>query len=124
MIFSPESEISIEKSYQSRKYNEKEENKSIVRRDKLSSGIRWCVILLEGEGTVEKIAVDKSKTGTIIPDAESLGLSLSLRSGRYDICFIRNEFRYGGYLLRCGKAEAYARVFFRKDGDETVRVRC
>lgn len=126
LVFSPQSELFSEECYISRKYNEKEKSLAIVRRDEIQDGIgiRWCVIFPYGEGAVKQIPVDKSKSGMTVPETDGLGLELDIKSGRYDVCFIRNEFRNGGYLLRAGKAEAYARVFFRKEDCDVVRVRC
>ena len=124
MIFKAGTELSISEFPFSRKYNEMETGEVLAFTRKFTSPrTDLLVIFPHGKGSASFFQPEKSLTGTVIPEENAAGVHISVNGREIDICFIRQEFRTGGYLIKAGEAEAYARVFFKEHGKETVRVR-
>lgn len=119
IFFLDEGETIMERYPLSKHYNEMENGDLLIRKIHTDgNAIILAVILLE-EGNVEKLPVQKALTGLFLKDKDASGIRIETVKDVYDIAIIHTEHPEGGFLLRCGNAEAYARVFVSKNGGNT-----
>ena len=76
------------------------------------------VIALRNEAyRVDRIPVVKILSSSSMDEEKSCGLSLECGDRRYTLSFIAKEVPTGGFLVRCGECDCYARVFIQKEGE-------
>ena len=88
---------------------------------------RRCLITLIAIGdegfSVNPCPILKTLTGMMIPERIAQGLVIQDGSDSYSVAIVTNEYPAGGFLLSAGNAEAYGRVFIRKNDEDTVVLR-
>lgn len=88
---------------------------------------RRCIVTViaigEGSFSIRRAPVIKPQTGTAVPDDISAALVIEDGKDSYSVGIVTNEYPAGGFLLRAGNAEAYGRVFVKKNGERTAVVR-
>ena len=87
------------------------------------SRLAVTVIALENVTQIEEIDVIKPLSSSIVDKESSCGLLLSDGKDTYTFAFTTDEKPQGGFLLQCGDAECYARVFIKKNNEETVAIK-
>ena len=79
------------------------------------------VIALRNESYhVERIPVTKSLSEHEMDSATSFGLALESPTHSYTVAYVAQEEPEFGFLVKCGDAEAFARVFVQEDGGEVT----
>lgn len=115
----------ISGSIMSRRYNELLRAPMLTMRGRCSG--RRCFITVIGIGekdfSIAFSPVIRMLTGTAIP--ESIARAITIKDGddSYSIGIVAEECHRGGFLLKAGEAEAYGRVFIRKNGEKTKVLR-
>ena len=107
----------------SKHYNEMESSPLIIRKSNVENRRLLVTIIALGdeEFSYERIPVIKVLSGTSLPEEISFGVSLKGKDNEYIAALISDEYPSGGFLLGCGKAEAYGRIFVMKN-DEPAKV--
>ena len=87
------------------------------------SHLAVTVIALERGTDIKETDVMKPLSSSVIDKDSSCGLMLSDGKDTYTFAFTTDEKPQGGFLLQCGDAECYARVFIKKNNEETVAIK-
>lgn len=125
IIMDPKVKPSLSKYAYSRRYNEKDESSLLTLSDGLIRSTCFVtVISLDSKPvTVHYLDTIKLLSGTVVPDANASSLRIQCGSDSFDILNINNEYPSGGFLLKCGEIETYARVAVKKNDQKTVIVK-
>ena len=110
----------------SRRYNERSESCMLTLSGRLASTTTYANLISYGEMesiSIEPLTVTKSLSGKEVPEAYGRGYRIRLGNDTYDVLGISREFPEGGFLLRCGTMETYARVAIRKNDEEVAILR-
>ena len=109
----------------SKRYNELESAPLLTLRDEASG--RRCIVTLIVIGgkdfSLTPCPVRKTLSGMELPSQIAQGLIIVDGDDSYSVAIVTNEYPTGGFLLGAGKAEAYGRVFIRKNDEDTVVLR-
>ena len=109
----------------SKRYNELESAPLLTLCDEVDG--RRCLLMLIAVGnkefSVTRCPVLKALSGMELPAQIAQGLIIDDGSDSYSVAIVTKEYPKGGFLLRAGNAEAYGRVFIRKNEEETVILR-
>ena len=102
-----------------KRYNELISSPTIVTRRRCEGMmLNVTVIALRNEAyRVDRIPVVKILSSSSMDEEKSCGLSLECGDMRYTLSFIAQEVPTGGFLVRCGECDCYARVFIQKEGE-------
>lgn len=88
---------------------------------------RSCLVTLIAIGdapfSCSHCGVRKVQSGLDVPSSISEGIIIDDGPDRYSIGIVTNEYPAGGFLLGAGNAEAYGRVFIRKNDENTKVIR-
>ena len=109
----------------SKRYNEMLSSPLLTVKD-TAEGRKLIVTLIaigNEDFTYRKIPLVKPLSGKEIPEDISFGLEIESGSDRYSVAMISNEYPAGGFLIKAGEAEAYGRVFIRKNDEEAKVIR-
>ena len=103
-----------------KRYNELISSPTIVTRRRCEGMmLNVTVIALRNEAyRVDRIPVVKILSSSSMDEEKSCGLSLECGDRRYTLSFIAQEVPTGGFLVRCGECDCYARVFIQKEGED------
>lgn len=69
---------------------------------------------------VERLPVCKPLSGTVLEDIYATGLRIGVDDDEYTVLFVHQEVCAGGFLLKTGDTEGYARCLVQKAGCGTV----
>ena len=72
---------------------------------------------------VKRIPLVKLPSGSKMPEETAIGLEIRTDRDVFHAAMISNEHPEGGFLIKAGEAEAYGRVFVKKNGEETRVIR-
>ena len=102
-----------------KRYNELISSPTIVTRRRCEGMmLNVTVIALRNDAyRVDRIPVVKILSSSSMDEEKSCGLSLECGDRRYTLSFIAQEVPTGGFLVRCGECDCYARVFIQKEGE-------
>lgn len=107
----------------SKRYNELASSPLVIRKSRIER--RGLIITLIALGrdafSYEELPVRKVLSGTELPKEISFGIKLSSGDNTYTAALLSDEYPAGGFLLSSGEAEAYGRIFIKKN-DENVEV--
>lgn len=104
----------------SKHYNEMTESPLIERS---FSRLAVTVIALGKCTEIKELDVIKPLSSSVIDKDSSCGLLLSDGKDTYTFTFTTDEKPQGGFLLQCGDAECYARVFIKKNDEDTIAIK-
>ena len=117
--------VSVSEYPMSKKYNEMLSSPLLTVKD-TAEGRKLIVTLIaigNEDFTYSRIPLVKPLSGKEIPEEISFGLEIESGDDRYSVAMISNEYPAGGFLIKAGEAEAYGRVFIRKNDEETKVIR-
>ena len=120
-----DTEASISSSGIAKRYNEMKHSPLLTLRSTVEGRKCFITVIAIGNGGFKCTGcpVIKPQTGTAVPDDISAGLMIEDGNDSYSVGIVTNEYPSGGFLLKAGNAEAYGRVFVRKNGERTAVVR-
>lgn len=109
----------------SKRYNEIGSAPLLTLQEEVSG--RRCIVTLIAIGdsgfSVTPCPVRKTLSGMELPSQIAQGLIIDDGDDRYSVAIVTDEYPTGGFLLGAGDAEAYGRVFIRKNAEDTVVLR-
>ncbi len=115
----------IEGSGMSKRYNEMLSAPLLTAKARITR--RSCLVTLIAIGdapfSCSHCGVRKVQSGLDVPSSISEGIIIDDGPDRYSIGIVTNEYPAGGFLLGAGNAEAYGRVFIRKNDENTKVIR-
>lgn len=123
IVYDENANVRVEDYMFSDTYNEISSSKTIVRLDN-ASGIRShaAVIFPSGEGSVEKTDAFKPLSGNTVSPSIANSYRITTNGNVYTLVVENRETMDDGSIISAGGVSSYARIFFRKNDEEIVRV--
>lgn len=109
----------------SRRYNEKGTSPLLTcygKTDRNASFVTF-IALDEKHVEIERMEVVKPLSGSTVPEENAVAFRLTLGKDVFEVLNVIKEYPAGGFLLKAGGIETYARIAVRKNDEETVIIR-
>lgn len=126
LFFEEESSIEVSPFPISKHYNELEDAQVITVSQTFKGVLNNTTVIGYGENvrkiTLKRTPVLKALTKMPIPPTHASGFEVKIDDDLYYIAVVHQEYPQGGYLLRIGGCERYARIFIEKNRSQCETI--
>ena len=125
LLFPPETDVSTTEAMIAKRYNEMEKAPLVTVRDSVGGMkcLTTVIVIGDDDFSCTRCPVTKPLSGTSVPCDRAGALILRDGKDEYSVAVVMNEHPAGGFLLKAGNAEAYGRIFVRKNDERTHVIR-
>ncbi len=122
LLFPGDEETVLSQYPMAKRYNELLTAPLITVKGRAEGRKTFITLITIGENKAEAHleSLTKPLSGTTVP--AEFGKALIIRDGEdeYSLAIMASEYPDGGFLIKAGKAEAYGRIFIKKNNEKTI----